>query len=625
MCCLFCLFGSVAWGSAPPASEKTLPVSEEAIAAEIDALVDSTGPVKDQDQLKARKLLEKGVKAHDQKQYEKALGYFQEALRHNPTFATAYYEMGLSYYTMGEAAEALDRILRAIALDPTNDQFFIMKANILDDLGFPAEARKTYESLLGLMPESYLGRVNLGILLFRQGDAETAEAELKKAVAIQPASPSAYYHLGTLAGARNFNYEEQEHFTKFLEVGRNDPRAEKVRRRLAELEKSEVNFNLSEPYSQITLAAHLARSLWKSAKHREQNPGARGYRLTYAEEKEVYSDFILPAWREEKAKDPQARHAFFDLLLAIDEAGFLDEFIYYTKQNQLGETATEWLREHSARVESFLSWAREKGFIKPDPEMPASQGEKSGIQKLMEIMEKSPVHYNLGMPSGEECQGFAASEGKRFQAAFAASEGDTAGCPRTLAEFRSRLLPEPVSTSLLALRCSFPGDELYEAGLKALSLGGVQARDFTPAPPGCLAAGEGRIDIKTTLDPGWMFYFMAKAAWRMEPALRREFAGEEVYQPSLQEEIFAFDVAAQSYGGLRKAAEEKGEAFAQDPLFEMLMTPDRPRILRGFVLFEVFHKLYRLRLASLNGDDAQALDLYLRTQVLVRTSARGNP
>src|SRR2546426_8225165 len=98
--------------------DRPMPVSEEAIVREMEEIIDRAGPVNVKDRARAREIVDKGTKAHDRKEYEKAVELYREALDMDPLNDVAYYELAFSYAEMGEQTKALDCIVRALAINP---------------------------------------------------------------------------------------------------------------------------------------------------------------------------------------------------------------------------------------------------------------------------------------------------------------------------------------------------------------------------------------------------------------------------------------------------------------------------------------------------------------------------
>ena len=72
------------------------------------------------DQSQAADLNLKGIDWYHQRNWEKALGFFQAALEINPDFVEAHFNMALTLHQMGRHEEATKHFQRAGELDPQN-------------------------------------------------------------------------------------------------------------------------------------------------------------------------------------------------------------------------------------------------------------------------------------------------------------------------------------------------------------------------------------------------------------------------------------------------------------------------------------------------------------------------
>ncbi len=89
-----------------------------------------------------------------------------------------------------------------------------------------AGARKAFEKVLGLMPESLVALVNLGLVEFYSGHPDRAEELLKRAVAVRLENPAAWLTLGMI-------YMDAEKFDEALaalsQAMVQDPRNARIR------------------------------------------------------------------------------------------------------------------------------------------------------------------------------------------------------------------------------------------------------------------------------------------------------------------------------------------------------------------------------------------------------------
>jgi Tfp pilus assembly protein PilF len=602
----------LALGAAFAAAGK-LPVAEDDVIREVEALIDRTPAPTERELSDVHKLIQRGTQAHDAKRYDEAIENYRKALTIDPVYANAYYEMAYTLSEMGDQAGALDNVVRSLTIDPKSEQSYVLKGNVLDNLGFPEEAKKTYLALLSVMPSSYMGHLNLGICEVRLGDSKGGQDEMKKARDISPERPSPYFQLANVARHAGCDYDEHDNLTKFLEVGKDDPRADVVRTRLKEMEHYDVRMDPNDPFSTIALTEQLARVNWRTTKHRKQHPDTCGYSLTFEEEKEVLSQIVLPEWRKIKVAKPAASVPRYDLLLKIDDAGFIDEYIYDTMGKELGDSAATWLSEHAERKQAFEDWARKEGLLAEKP-APAEKPNLPG--DVIETMNTSKVHYVVEKGEAEDTDRFLATERKRFREALKLHGDDTVDCAKADDLSAAAIAAVGARALVPMFRCRLPGDEVFDKSAKRVSLLGLVVRDLSPTVQGATFSEKDRVHIKID-NPSWLGYITAKAAWRNEPELRQRYGGAESDAPSIEEELFAFRSAGEGYANGRSQPNDKAQAFEPVESLDRINQIEEAGHLRGFVLYEVLHRRYGVSLKSLSGADAKAVDDYLMTHVFV--------
>lgn len=70
---------------------------------------------------RAAQLVEKGRKAYNEKDYERAERYFHEALVEDPRYGLAYTYLGSTFYQLQRIREATMMWTKAIEIDPSSD------------------------------------------------------------------------------------------------------------------------------------------------------------------------------------------------------------------------------------------------------------------------------------------------------------------------------------------------------------------------------------------------------------------------------------------------------------------------------------------------------------------------
>jgi tetratricopeptide (TPR) repeat protein len=139
-----------------------------------------------------------GMLAHQQGQYERALGYGREAVARAPGRASSHVNLALVYQTLGRLAEAEACYRQALILKPDMAEAHNNLGNTLNEQGRMAEAQACYQEALRQRPDYAEAHNNLGHLLEKQGWREAAEACYRQAVRLRPNYPEAHFNLGNV-------------------------------------------------------------------------------------------------------------------------------------------------------------------------------------------------------------------------------------------------------------------------------------------------------------------------------------------------------------------------------------------------------------------------------------------
>lgn len=628
------------------------PVDEDAVYREIADLQDRIGTIGAKAKEAAKKLKDRGIEANDRRDYSTAIELYRKALEKDPIDAVIYYEMAFTQGSSGDAVAALENTFRAIALDPTLEYAYVLQASLEDDLGFPERALESYDRLLESKPDSYLGLLNKGITLLKLDRFAEAEAAFHGARKADPDHPSSYLRLAQAAQVQRFDYDEETYLEQFLARAGQDPRAPTAASRLEALrdQSATVNIDSAESHMVIEIAVRGARALWRTSKHRELNPEARGYRLTYEEEHEVLKEILLESWREKRAADPTVTDDYYDFLLKIDEAGHFDTFIYHQKQREIGPDALAWITDHEEEVNAFLGWAQDAGLVDtgsdegrsdgdgsnedgsetsetaaaetagagdiPSEQESTSPGTSDSETLVLEegdlpalvfsLIERSEVMYSIEVAHARGKE-FFLGETKRWKRFHLGTDG-TLDCDYDLAAAIETTYSNPMSKVLTWSICFGPDDKEWKQ-LKMASRLGYRYRNLAPRFRGTISGrSDGEMKVVVPTDSHWMSYLLTKALWRRESVLQGAFGEGSSKEPSLFEETLAMRSAIAAY--------ENSLANAEDPeppdeYFDTLREIRNAGLLQEFVLFEILHKHYGVSLRGLDREMANRMERYL--------------
>jgi len=137
----------------------------------------------------ADKLIQSGITAESHGDKASALADYQAALKADPLSNIAYYDLGVIYQQDNDAADARANYQKALLIDPTYKSALFNLA-ILDTPTDPTTAVSLYDQLLTINPNDTNVLFNLGLLLRNTGQAAQGNADLAKAIRLDPSLAS---------------------------------------------------------------------------------------------------------------------------------------------------------------------------------------------------------------------------------------------------------------------------------------------------------------------------------------------------------------------------------------------------------------------------------------------------
>lgn len=143
-----------------------------------------------------------GKRALEAKQYDDALGHFQQALARRADLTDARYGLGLVYEAQGKTVQAEAAFERLLQDAPDMPEAHSHLGALYMRTGRAEQAVNAYRRVAELQPDQAKAHHNLGNALAAQGQSMQAEAALQEALRLDPAYASAHNDLGTLYAER---------------------------------------------------------------------------------------------------------------------------------------------------------------------------------------------------------------------------------------------------------------------------------------------------------------------------------------------------------------------------------------------------------------------------------------
>ncbi len=180
-------------------------------------------------------LLDAGLARHRAGDLAGAARCYSLALQRAPDLARGWHLLGLTHAQVGDAADAMALITRALTLDPGNAEAHNDLANLHHRAGCPAQAITSYRAAIAAdaAPDAALAKAwsGLGAALLASGDTAGAIAAWRQALAIDPGLIAIQYDLGC---ALHHSGHFDEAVTAYRAVLARQPRHRHARGQLSE-------------------------------------------------------------------------------------------------------------------------------------------------------------------------------------------------------------------------------------------------------------------------------------------------------------------------------------------------------------------------------------------------------
>jgi tetratricopeptide (TPR) repeat protein len=119
------------------------------------------------------------------KKFREAIPYFDEAIKLNPLFSSAYHNRGSSYYALNQTDKAFADIRYAVTLDPMQATTHNTFGDIYFDRKEYMKAFDHYAESIKLDPNNYAPYYGLGLIMKNAGKNKEAEEWFKKSEEIK--------------------------------------------------------------------------------------------------------------------------------------------------------------------------------------------------------------------------------------------------------------------------------------------------------------------------------------------------------------------------------------------------------------------------------------------------------
>lgn len=139
----------------------------------------------------AKQLVDEGIALNDSAKYPQAIEKYNEALKTDPTYLRADYELGYTLYSTGKGLDAIPYLEKAVQSTDIRYVTYELLGSIYDDNKQYDKAIDCYKKGIADNPKFERLHFNLGVSYLRQKLYDLAEAEEITAIRLDPKHASA--------------------------------------------------------------------------------------------------------------------------------------------------------------------------------------------------------------------------------------------------------------------------------------------------------------------------------------------------------------------------------------------------------------------------------------------------
>ena len=161
---------------------------------------------------------------------------FTAAVDADPKNAEALNNLGQALVRSGRARDAIPYFDRAVALSSAEWTYHFNRARAYGELQEWSRAIVGYREAAGLFPQDYATAYNLARALQANGDVNGAIDEYQRAINLAPGEPDFPLALASALERARRPADAVKAYQRYLELQDSGPTAEKVKKRIAELE-----------------------------------------------------------------------------------------------------------------------------------------------------------------------------------------------------------------------------------------------------------------------------------------------------------------------------------------------------------------------------------------------------
>lgn len=308
-------------------------------------------------------LVEEGSKFHDEKNYDKAIEKYKEALAIDSDSWLVHYEMAFTYYESKDYENTIIHAEESIKSDENNAYYsYVILGSAYDLVGKPKKAIKVYEKGIKKFPEKYLLYYNLALTTYNLNDLKSAEPNVIKAIQLNPNHSTSHLLLAYMNNQKGLRSKTVLSLYYFLMLEADSPRSPDALKLLKNLLKKGVSRRDEKTIDvKLTMndddqfgASELMMSLLEASKSLEENKDKSEGVLFYENTESFFT--ILSELNEEEKKRDFHKSFYVPYFKKMSRDGHVEALSYYIQMSAKEREVLLWLEANGDKINQFGTW-----------------------------------------------------------------------------------------------------------------------------------------------------------------------------------------------------------------------------------------------------------------------------
>lgn len=290
-----------------------------------------------------------GLALQQKGRYRESIERYDQALAMNASYDQAHYQKALAHYSLGEYKRAIASCDLALSQKTPmySEEAYLLKGNAWYALRDYGKATEAYRNSLACDADNYAAHYALGRSLYKQGQTESAEEELVRALELKSTDADSHLLLAQIMKDKKEPLKSALALTNFLLLEPRGSRAEKAYGDLRLLLTGDNMGNSQGVLEQLKTDQRVV-TLLGSRKSDAPEP-------LFVQNAEILFAALgnLPA-----SGTDFWGNFYIGFYYDLYNAGLSEPMCYFISQSANGKSL-DWLHLNSTRVEQLFDWVNE--------------------------------------------------------------------------------------------------------------------------------------------------------------------------------------------------------------------------------------------------------------------------